>query len=127
MNRQLRIGIIGDYHPAMHSHSATDEALRHAAAALDVSLESAWLATESLAGGDGTATLAQYDALWCAPGSLARAWMEPSRRSDSPANRAGRSSALEGAFSILWSSMPATSWASRMRRTRRPPRRGRPC
>ena len=69
MNRQLRIGIIGDFNPAMRSHSATDEALRHAAAALDVSLESAWLATESLAGRDSAATLALYNALWCAPGS----------------------------------------------------------
>ena len=69
MNRQLRIGIIGDHNPAMRAHIATDETLRHAAAALDVSLESAWLATESLAGGDSSATLAQYDALWCASGS----------------------------------------------------------
>ena len=53
----------------MRSHLATDEALRHAAAVLDVRLESAWLLTESLAGGDSAVTLAQYDALWCAPGS----------------------------------------------------------
>ena len=69
MNRQLRIGIIGDYNPAIRSHIATDEALRHAAASLAVSLESAWLPTESLAGGDTSARLAPYDALWCAPGS----------------------------------------------------------
>lgn len=69
MNRQLRIGIIGDYNPAMRSHIATYEALRHAAASLAASLESTWLPTESLVGGDPSATLAQYDALWCAPGS----------------------------------------------------------
>lgn len=69
MNRQLRIGIIGDYNPAMRSHIATYEALRHAAASLAASLESTWLPTESLASRDSAATLALYNALWCAPGS----------------------------------------------------------
>ncbi len=69
MPKALRIGIIGDYNPAYPSQRATDLALRHAAAALSVALESAWLATEQLADAAGVSALAQVDALWCAPGS----------------------------------------------------------
>ena len=69
MKQQLLIGIIGDYQPAMRSHPATEEVLRQAAAVLDVALKTSWLSTESLAGGNLSAILAPYDALWCAPGS----------------------------------------------------------
>ena len=69
MPKALRIGIIGDYNPTYPSHRATDQALRHAAAAMSVAFEPIWLATEQLAGGAGAAALAQVEALWCAPGS----------------------------------------------------------
>ncbi|MCE5257990.1 MAG: hypothetical protein LLG44_02900 [Chloroflexi bacterium] len=69
MPKALRIGIIGDYNPTYPSHRATDLALRHAAAALSVALECAWLATDLFAGASGAAALTQAAALWCAPGS----------------------------------------------------------
>ena len=69
MNRQLKVGIIGDYDPSRISHIPTNQALGHAAEALSVSVDSSWLPTESLANGfDGT-ILKQFDALWCAPGT----------------------------------------------------------
>ena len=69
MNQPLKVGIIGDYDPNLLSHIPTNEALRHAAAALSVSVHSSWVPTRALANGfDGT-TLKQFDALWCAPGS----------------------------------------------------------
>jgi CTP synthase (UTP-ammonia lyase) len=69
MNRQLKVGIIGDYDPNLLSHIPTNEALGHAAKALSVSVDSSWLPTESLTYGFDGRTLKQFDALWCAPGS----------------------------------------------------------
>lgn len=69
MNREVKVGIIGDYDPHLRYHVATDEALVHAAAALSVSLASSWIPTRSLAGGPVETTLKPFDALWCAPGS----------------------------------------------------------
>lgn len=69
MTDRLRIGIIGDWDPARSSHVATNDALVHAADALDVALEVSWLATPALDQPGGAALLEACDALWCAPGS----------------------------------------------------------
>jgi CTP synthase (UTP-ammonia lyase) len=70
MNPRIRIGIIGDYDPKkFYSHIPTGEALRHAASALNISMDFIWLATRSLVGQLGGPILKQFDALWCAPGS----------------------------------------------------------
>jgi CTP synthase (UTP-ammonia lyase) len=70
MNQQLKVGVIGDYDPkTFFSHISTNEALSHAASALSVSIDSAWLPTSSLTGQSTATTLKQFDALWCAPGS----------------------------------------------------------
>jgi CTP synthase (UTP-ammonia lyase) len=69
MNRTLRVGIIGDFDPSYPSHIATNEALRHAARALSLSVGSSWLPTQSLDDRGSETALEQFDALWCAPGS----------------------------------------------------------
>ena len=69
MNRTLRVGIIGDFDPKYPSHIATNEALRHAARALSLSVGASWLPTQSLDDRGSGAALEQFDALWCAPGS----------------------------------------------------------
>jgi CTP synthase (UTP-ammonia lyase) len=69
MNRPLRVGIIGDFDPSYPSHTATNEALSHAARALSLTLDRSWLPTQSLEGEGSEAILKQYDAFWCAPGS----------------------------------------------------------
>jgi CTP synthase (UTP-ammonia lyase) len=69
MAQLLRVGVIGDFDRKMRSHIPTNEALSHAAEALSVSVEPSWIPTESLGDGGIGDTLAQYDALWCAPGS----------------------------------------------------------
>ena len=69
MNRTLRVGIIGDFDPSYPSHIATNEALRHAARALSLSVGSSWLPTQSLDDRGSGMALEQFDALWCAPGS----------------------------------------------------------
>jgi CTP synthase (UTP-ammonia lyase) len=69
MNQALRIGIIGDFDPNRRYHTATTEALRHAANALSVTLDVVWLPTQKLENEFSEMELKRFDALWCAPGS----------------------------------------------------------
>ena len=69
MHQILKIGIIGDYNPDIRYHSATNEALSHAAAKLTVPLASSWISTLSLTEDNVMKTLKPFHALWCAPGS----------------------------------------------------------
>jgi len=64
----IRVGIIGDFDPSFRPHTATDEALGHAADALGFSVEVAWLPTPSLEQ-NAVGIAQQFNALWCAPGS----------------------------------------------------------
>jgi CTP synthase (UTP-ammonia lyase) len=69
MDRPLRVGVIGDYDPSRPSHIATNQALSHAAGALSVGVEVAWLPTPLLDKVQDETMLSACDALWCAPGS----------------------------------------------------------
>ena len=69
MKQTVKVGIIGDRDPGRLSHLATERALGHAAQALALPLELAWVPTPSLDGPGAEARLAAYDALWCSPGS----------------------------------------------------------
>jgi len=66
--RTLAVGVIGDFQPEFPPHAATNAALEHAAAALQITIDARWLGTAPLQEIAPDA-LAQYDALWCAPGS----------------------------------------------------------
>jgi CTP synthase (UTP-ammonia lyase) len=65
----LRIGIIGGYDSNRRSHTATNEALHHAANALSVPLDIVWLPTQELEEELSGTKLKHLDAFWCAPGS----------------------------------------------------------
>ena len=69
MGEKVRIGVIGDFEPAYHSHFATNAALYDAAAKLRVPLEVRWLSTPSLDGADAEKTLGRWDGLIASPGS----------------------------------------------------------
>jgi CTP synthase (UTP-ammonia lyase) len=69
MHAPLRIGIIGDFDSQKQSHTATNAALQHAAQALAVPIEIAWLPTSQFEADDVARQLASYDALWGSPGS----------------------------------------------------------
>lgn len=70
MNREIKVGIIGDYDPQKYfSHIATNESLKHAGSMLSVSVDFDWLSTQSIASQIGWTKLGEFDALWCAPGS----------------------------------------------------------
>ena len=65
----IRIGVIGDFEPAYHSHFATTAALYDAAAKLGVPVEIRWLPTPSLNGPQADDILRQWNGLIASPGS----------------------------------------------------------
>ncbi len=68
MQGPLRIGILGDYDPTRSTHAATDVAIAHVAAALNLPIEAHWLHTRQLLH-PVDELLRPYAAIWCAPGS----------------------------------------------------------
>lgn len=66
---RIRIGIVGDYNPAFHTHPIIAEAFEHAAARLGADVAAAWVPTESVTPQNAAALLAGFDGLWLAPGS----------------------------------------------------------
>lgn len=69
MSDAVRIGILGDFNSEFRSHQATNEALQHAAHKLQITVESEWVSTSSLADGTGEKKLESFDGLWASPGS----------------------------------------------------------
>lgn len=69
MRHLVRIGIIGDFRASSPTHVPTNDAIQHAAAALGLAVESAWIPTEDLEGAGATRRLADWDGLWASPGS----------------------------------------------------------
>ena len=65
----IRIGIIGDFEPAYHSHFATNAALYDAAAKLKRPLELRWLPTPTLESPGAKKILSRWDGLVASPGS----------------------------------------------------------
>jgi CTP synthase (UTP-ammonia lyase) len=65
----VRIGILGDFNPEFRSHHATNEALQHAAAKLNLPVESAWISTPSVLEPEAQRMLESFDGIWAAPGS----------------------------------------------------------
>jgi CTP synthase (UTP-ammonia lyase) len=65
----VRIGILGDFNPEFRSHHATNDSLQHAAAKLDMPVESGWIPTPSLFETNAERILESYDGLWASPGS----------------------------------------------------------
>ncbi len=69
MGDPVRIGILGDFNPDFPSHHATNDSLQHAAAKLNLAVESQWIPTSSLVESGADRTLQSYDGLWASPGS----------------------------------------------------------
>jgi len=65
----VRIGILGDFNPEFRSHHATNDSLQHAAAKLDMPVESSWIPTPSLLEPEAQKILESFDGLWASPGS----------------------------------------------------------
>jgi CTP synthase (UTP-ammonia lyase) len=69
MSDAVRIGILGDFNPEFRSHHATNDSLQHAAARLNLPLESQWIPTPSILESGGLKALETFDGLWASPGS----------------------------------------------------------
>jgi CTP synthase (UTP-ammonia lyase) len=69
MAQVVRIGILGDFNPEFASHHATHAALHHAAARLELQVESEWLPTPSLLTPEAQDVLESFDGIWASPGS----------------------------------------------------------
>lgn len=68
MVHSIRIGLIGDFHPTYQAHQAIPRAVELAASDLGCRTEITWLPTV-LVEQEGEAALANFDGLWCTPGS----------------------------------------------------------
>ena len=69
MSAAARIAILGDFNPEFRSHHATADSIQHAAAKLDLKIESEWLPTPSLLKADSEKILERFDGIWASPGS----------------------------------------------------------
>ena len=69
MKDAVRIGILGDFNPEFRSHHATNNSLQHAAARLNVAVDSQWIPTPSLLELGAQRLLESFDGLWASPGS----------------------------------------------------------
>lgn len=69
MSDRLRIGVVGDFELAYHSHFATNAALYDAATKLKAPLEIRWIPTPSLESQDAEKILRRADGLVASPGS----------------------------------------------------------
>lgn len=65
----LRIGIIGDFNPKHHTHTAINTAIAHAADYLGEDIRPEWLPTSEVAKAGAGKLLSACDALWAAPAS----------------------------------------------------------
>jgi len=97
----IRIGIIGDFEPAYHSHFATNAALYDAATKLNVPLMMRWIPTPALDSTEAPKILSRWDALMASPGVPTKASRECCVASSLPAPGTGPSRELEGDSNIL--------------------------
>jgi CTP synthase (UTP-ammonia lyase) len=68
MTTQIKIALIGDYHPEVKAHRAIPEALRLAARQLGCEVKDDWIETNVI-NGDAEKWLEPYDGVWCTPAS----------------------------------------------------------
>jgi CTP synthase (UTP-ammonia lyase) len=68
MDHTIRIGLIGDFNPTYPAHQAIPLAVGLATADLGCQAALTWLPTVQVEH-EGEAALADFDGLWCVPGS----------------------------------------------------------
>jgi CTP synthase (UTP-ammonia lyase) len=86
MTPAIRIGLIGDYNPAVTAHQAIPRALALSADSLRVSINHEWVPTEEIR---DTSRVSGFDGLWCVPASPYRS-MEGALRAIRFAREQGR-------------------------------------
>ena len=74
MHAAVRVAVVGDFNPEYHTHHAINASLQHAAGALDLAIDSKWIAT-TCAEKDAAKIFQDYDGLFIAAGSPYRSMM----------------------------------------------------
>ena len=74
MSAQVKIGVIGDYHPEFHTHPPVRAALQHSAARLGLQADVEWVPTSALAEPGSESKLEHFDGLFAASGSPYRSF-----------------------------------------------------
>jgi CTP synthase (UTP-ammonia lyase) len=64
----IQIGLIGDFDATVTAHKAIPKALELAGKAIDCSIESTWIGTDTISGSASQA-LKEFNGLWCVPNS----------------------------------------------------------
>ncbi len=67
--KTFTVGIIGDYNHEFISHPSTGEAIRHAARALGVHVETDWVPTPELERKPAADVLRPFDGFWISSGA----------------------------------------------------------
>ena len=65
----ISVAIVGDFKPDNKAHIATNEALKHASAALGFEIQSRWIGTGELLEPARLKALAEFGGIWIAPAS----------------------------------------------------------
>jgi CTP synthase (UTP-ammonia lyase) len=63
------LAIVADFDSGSRSHAATNDAIRHSAAILGLTVAKEWIGTAELARPEGLKRLAGFDGIWIGPGS----------------------------------------------------------
>ena len=66
MQKNITIGLIGDYDESVPAHQAIPLALQFAAETLQIDIQFEWVATEEIT---SVSRIARFDGLWCVPAS----------------------------------------------------------
>ncbi|OCL26266.1 hypothetical protein U472_09655 [Orenia metallireducens] len=65
----IEIAVIGEYEPDFNPHSSLNKAIKHSANNLGVETSVKWFSTEMFKNKKNLEPIAEYDAVWIAPGS----------------------------------------------------------
>ncbi|HEU5335216.1 MAG TPA: hypothetical protein VFU27_04600 [Terriglobales bacterium] len=69
MASTVKIGVVGDFNPEVHTHPAIAQALGHSAAKLGLQADVKWIPTPVLQKPGSEVILESFDGLMAAPGS----------------------------------------------------------
>jgi CTP synthase (UTP-ammonia lyase) len=68
--KAIEIAVVGDYNPVSPTQAKLGEALRHAAAVLDLEVIETWIPTEMLAKPNASSMLQDFDGIFGSPGEV---------------------------------------------------------
>jgi CTP synthase (UTP-ammonia lyase) len=74
VDQPIRIGVVGDFHPALRMHLAIGESHQHAARQLGCQVVTEWVHTTAITKQNIAQVAGGFDGLWIAPASPYRSF-----------------------------------------------------